>query len=242
MKGFWKKYKSWISGLLFVLVVAGAIVFIAKPLVARIVAISDEIQKKAIDNQINQARIAKIPEMKAQHELFASEAERLNVVVDAGSEVDFIKRLELLAEETGNKIDLKIDEEAATQKGAKAVAKKESSDTTVTEKDASGSATKAKKDLEDIKANLPSAFYLMLHINLEGNYAGFMNFLRQLENFNYYANVVSLNLVKAEKQEEERSGSRDIFSSNPGDFDDSERQSSKNILKSTIDVAVYIKK
>ena len=216
MKDFWEKYKFWINIVSYALLLAALCFFIIKPLLSGIREKSDAIEKVKIDNQISQERIAKLPEMGEMRAVFDQEKKNLNVVLEQNNSVDFIKRLELLAQETGNIISLKIDDVSTAAKDG-----------------ASSKAKKPKKDDESIVSGLPSDKYLFIEITLEGKYENFIQFLYKLENFDYYVNVLSLSLVKEEvDQSADGSGAN---------LKKAENIQPENILVSTLSIAVYIK-
>ncbi|OGI17310.1 MAG: hypothetical protein A2Z52_02905 [Candidatus Moranbacteria bacterium RBG_19FT_COMBO_42_6] len=214
MKDFWKKYKMWISIVLYLLLMAALFLFIGKPLLSEIQEKSDEIQKIKIDNQLSQERIAKLPEMRELHETFDQEKNNLTVALDQDNSVDFIKKLELLAQETGNKISLKIDDNSAVLKSDK---------TSKTKKEKGGSG--------DIASSLPSDKYLSMEITLEGKYENFLTFLYKLENLDYYVNVLSLSLIKMTPEPFNRDGT------SPED----EAVPEESVLISSIRIIVYTK-
>lgn len=216
MKVFWKKYKLWLSIVIWLFLAAISFFFVVSPLLNDIRGKSDEVQKIKIDNEINQGRIAKLPEMKERHVIFGQEESNLSVVLDQSSSVEFIKKLELLAQETGNKIGLKIDDSSELSKN-----------------DKGNAAKKGKNDSEEISANLPSDSYLSMEITLEGKYENFLSFLYKLENLNYYVNVLSLSLVK---ETVNQTSGQDGASAN-----EEERTVEENILISTFRIIAYTK-
>lgn len=216
MKDFWKKYKLWVNIILYFAAMAAVFLLITKPLLLGIQEKSDEIEKVKIDNQISQERIAKLPEMGELHTVFAQEQKNLNVVMDQNNSVDFIKKLELLAQETGNKISLKIDDGSVATKSAN-----------------DSKAVKGKKDAESIMSNLPAENYLSMEITLEGKYENFIQFLYKLENLNYYVNVISLSLAKETVDD---SGGNSGLSPNQ-----EKNIAPKDILVSSLKIIVYIK-
>lgn len=216
MRVFWKKYKLWLSIAIYLSLTAISFFFAVKPLLGDIRGKSDEIQKIKIDNEINQGRIAKLPEMRGLHAIFEQENNNLNVVLDQSSSVEFIKKLELLAQETGNKISLKIDDNSGAAKNDKAsVAKKE------------------KKDSDSMIGNLPSDNYLSMEITLEGKYENFTSFLYKLENLDYYVNVLSLSLIK---ETVNQSVDQNEIKANK-----EERATEEDVLISTLKIAAYTK-
>lgn len=207
------------------LILALVVFFVVIPLLKSIKNKSDETQKKSIDNEMLEARISKIPEMKQLYDSFKVKENDMDIVLDSSREVDFIKKIETVAEETGNKIELKIEEKPVAAKNQKQAG--------------SGEGEKNKKDPEDIKANLPSDNYIIMQINLSGSYSNFMNFLHRLENLDYYVNVLSFQLQKETEEAPRSTGASVVVNPNAKT---AEKAPPKEFLKSAINVAVYVKK
>jgi hypothetical protein len=219
MNAIWKKYNIPLNIAGFLAVLVLVLFFAILPLQKSIQKNSDEIQMKIIDDNISKSRISKIPEMEKVEASFAENKENLNIILNSNNEVDFIKKIEALAEETGNKIDLTIDDPASKNQKPAAVS----------------------KDQADIKNNLPYSKYLSIQINLEGDYAGTLNFIHKLENMNYYVNIISLNMVRdIQDQASTNSGNISPFKANiPGANNDAGK-AKDNILKSNLGVIVYL--
>ena len=201
-----KQHKILVNISFFSVVTVVIMFFVAMPLIRKIKIQTDEIQQKIMDREINQSRLAKLPEMEKRHEIFASQQKNLEVIINSDQEVDLIKKLESLAEETGNKLTLKINDEngKTPQKG------------------------------DDIKSKLPYNNYIVMQLSLEGYYEGFINFIHKLENLNNFVNVTSISLAKAVVENQENNGS--------AGYANNESVPSKEILKSSIEVVVYVKK
>jgi hypothetical protein len=218
-KIFFKRYKFYLNISIFAILLGVGLFFGASWLVKKIKTTADLIQERIIDDEINQMRIAKIPEMESVQQLFNEKESDFNVILDENSEVDFIKKLESLAENTGNRINLKILEgekkdTAPAVKGAK------------------------EKSGEEIKKNLASDKYIIIQINLEGDYMKLLNFIHKLETFNYYANIVSIDVVKSIIEEKDPKLNTAYAARNNAE----QKIMEKEILQSVITVAVYIKK
>lgn len=173
---------------------------------------SDEIQKKNIDNNIYKERVQRIPEMEKTQAVFEGNKNNLKIFLNGSSEVDFIKKIESVAEETGNRITLKIAEDKN-----KKPAKKED-----------------KKDENDIKNALPgNNKYVTIQIGLEGSYENLFNFMRKLENINYYVNVISLDINKTVVEKE-----ASPFA--PAGAEKVDGYIKKEIIKSNLEAIVYL--
>jgi len=231
MKEIVKKYKILIITLTFLTLLLMVIFFVAKPFINRIKEKADNIQKKKLDNQMEKKRIVQIPEMEEDERNILRNEEEIDVILNHNSEVEFIKKLEKIAEQTGNKMTLSVDEKTSNPK------------------------TKADGEKDDKKKsilnNLSYKNYINIKITLEGNYLEFINFINKLENFRYYVNIISLDLKKNVKITEginsETPKSDNIFSApdskslpkNETEKVISKRE--KDTLLSVINIIVYIK-
>jgi hypothetical protein len=219
MRLFLKKYNVWIDIVIFLLVVLLTVFFAILPLKRSIQANSDDIQKKIIDDSLNKSRISKIPEMEKTEEVLEESKSNLNIILANDNEVDFIRKIEALADETGNKVTLKITDETQAVKTAP-----------------------AKKDAaipEDIKSKLPYTKYLPMQIDLEGGYAEALNFIHKLENMQYYVNVISLNMSKSDPSEVSAPKSDGLFGKSAPNVS---QTASEKVLKTSLEVIIYLEK
>lgn len=224
MKRIWEKRKIWITVLGYVALVFAFFYFGVVALIGKIRMNSDEVQKRLIDEEVKEAKLAKIPEMERNHEAFGEKD--LKAVLASEREIDFIKKLESLAEETGNEIDLKIKEND-DQKEASKLPKKDA-------------------DKEEIKNNLPSDSYLVMLINLEGNYSGLVNFIHKLENAENYVNIVS---IESKKEKAANSSSQSASFGSPffaektaNEAGKNKKKGEKEAISSSIEAVVYLEK
>lgn len=221
MKDIWKKHQLGIISISYIIAVILLIYFGLLPFEKKIRDQSDRIQEKTLENEIFEKRIAKVFDLETQFNEYQKNKDQLGTFLQGGEEIDFIKKIEVLAEETQNKISLRIldaeEKKVNTSKDNK----------------------NEKKEISIIE-EMPYKNYLSLEIKLEGNYADLINFLKKIENSDYYLDITSLNLEKAVfvEEHEEKISQDDIFSSksiSPAE------KGEKEILKSTINVIVYKK-
>ncbi len=172
MKDFWKEYKIKLIIAAYVIMAVSFFYFLVMPAVDQIASKANEIQQKKIDKEINEKKLAAVPTMEGDYNEFKNNENNLVIVIESAKEVDFIKELESLAEQTGNKIEFKIQETAG-----KPVAK-------------------AKGTEEDIKSKLANTNYLSMQIALEGNYGSLLNFIHKLENYKNYVNIMTISSEK----------------------------------------------
>jgi len=199
----WKKYKEYIVSVLFFVVLILVYIFIVRPLAAKIGENTDEIQKKIADRTVYEEKTKNLTKIKEQAEIYRKNEDYVkNVLARQDQVVELVEELEKLAKDTGNEIKIEINEEKK-------------------EKD-----KKAKKDEESIK--LPSENYLQMKILVYGKYRDIFNFIKKLENINFWNDIISLNITKRETSQFSRPDNVSIFE-NPGGINPSNEQASKNV-------------
>ncbi|HLN19048.1 MAG TPA: hypothetical protein VK255_02650 [Patescibacteria group bacterium] len=228
MKNIWKQHKIKIVALLYVIISAALLYFMAFFMMKKIINKSDEIQALILDREIENSRVESLAKMEEDFKYSQENIKMLDVVLSQEEGVDFIKKMENIALETGNKISFSVEE---TEK------KKE---------DKSKTANKKEADKEkSIKDSLLYDNYLSIKIDLKGDYKGFISFVNKLENTRNYVNIVSIE-SKTEKESDDKSTSNrsgGIFSPTAIlENQTSPEKKEKNILHSAINVVVYIKK
>lgn len=229
MKEILEKYKILITTLVFLMLLLAVMFFIAGPFVNKIKEKADNIQKKKLDNQMDRERIVKIPQMEETQKIIQENSSMINVILNHDDEVEFIKELEKIAEETENKMTLSVDEKTSNSK------------------------PKIENDKEDKKKGILNSLsynnYISIKVIIEGNYLGFMNFMNKLENFKYYVNIISLDLKKSVEAKGNTDTSRDgsIFSAPSSETlqkntsEENISRKEKDTLLSTINIIVYTK-
>lgn len=229
MKNIWKKHKAPLIIFGYIIIVASFIYFIFIPSVNKIREKSDMIQEKNIDSQMRQASLAAVPEMEAEYNNFLDNQDATDVILNSRDEVVFIKKLETLAAQTGNAINLQIDDPTAANGG--------------TANQPGGAA--AKSGRKTIKDTLSYNKYVSMQIEIKGSYPSFLNFLNKLENDSYYVNVLSVNMQKETVAPDNTvpvdvSSGNNIFSAGNQNGQQKPAAASE-ILDSTLSVVVYIK-
>ena len=209
MKDFLKKNKIAVALVVYVVLIIFFVYFLVMPSVAEISNKAQLIQQQEIDRKMNEERVASLPAMEEGYVLFKESENDLTIIMDSEREVDFIKELEVLAEETKNMIEFRVQEN---------VDKK--------------SVSKKKEGEADIKSKLAYANYLPMQIALEGDYESLLKFMNRLENFHNYVNIVS---VSSEKNEIKETGKNPgpFSASGPA------KENSREVLNTILDVVVY---
>lgn len=229
IKIFWKQHKFAVINVCFVVFVSGLIYSVARPLVNAIAYKSDEIQKRTIDNELNQAKLEKVTELEDEYKYIENNQQSLEVIFSSEEQVNLIRKLENLAAETGNAIELKVLEDA-----------------NATDKKTIGKSGKEKKEEPGIKEEITYEKYASLEITLHGSYSDLLKFLHKLENSTQYINVISL---KVEKLKEAKAKNSDQFSQVgsiflPADntIPEENDKKEKETLKSVVNVIAYLRK
>ena len=157
---------------------------------------------------------------------FESNQPAMDVILGAQDEVDFIKKLEAIAQETGNTISLQVNDLAA------------------------GSSAKNKKKDEDksIREKLKYPNFISMSISLTGNYANLVNFIKKLENTPYYVNIISLDCKKEVETSEKKvavepTSQVGIFmpGGNPAPAPERIISEQEEVLNSILSVVIYTK-
>jgi hypothetical protein len=222
MKIFWKKYKILVLFFGYLLFLGAFIYGVIFTLIKNIKQNVDSVQSNILDDQIDKKKLSQVPELEKSYATFSSGEEKLAVILPPEKEVDFIKSLEGLAEETGNEISLRLikdDEEKAS-------------------KDKIGGVVESNE--KKLKTELPHGNYINIQLELKGEYLELINFMQKVENFGYYINVLSLDLKK-EKVSEEKKLVRNLPEPQLPAENPAEENKKKEFLRSLIELIVYIK-
>jgi hypothetical protein len=218
MKKFFKKHRVWIWSVIYAFLAGGFFYWGIFSLTGNIKMNLDKVQKKALDNEIKQAKIAKIPEIEKKLTQANENEKKLTGLLGKDQEVDFIKKLEALANETKNEIDLKINETSSL---------------------ASKSPEKAEvKNVSGIK--LLDHKYISFRATLKGDYYGLVNFMKKLENFEYFVNVLSFS-SNLEKDNQVRTLDNPFLAKlEENNSAAGGQEKTKTFLKTQLDFIVYI--
>jgi hypothetical protein len=230
MKNIWKNHKIKIIILAYIIITGFLLYFSISYATKKIREKSDEIQSQVLDREIENSRVSAISEMENDHAYSQENKNALGILLSSEEGVDFIKKMENIAQETGNTITFKVEEATQDKKPVSTQAKKENAEKT-------------------IKDSLTYDSYISIQINLKGDYNGFISFLNKLESTRNYINIISLE-SKTEKETSDNSNSDKnnqeigVFTPIPVISSDKKptEKKEKNILHSTINIALYTKK
>jgi Na+-translocating ferredoxin:NAD+ oxidoreductase RnfG subunit len=227
MKEAIEKYKITLILLFYAVVFFLVAQFVFFPFGKKIEEKAYEIQARNLDSQMERERTKKIPEMEEDWKKIQEKKDVFAVIIGPNEEVDFIKKMESIAEATGNKISLKILE------------KLESKDAERSKR----SAEKKEEGDKPIKESLGYEKYIILEIILEGGYSNLVDFVKKIENDSHYVNIVSINAKKVLENESGLTASvpQSAFFQNspelPGQLSEK-----KEIISSALEAVVYIEK
>lgn len=181
---FSTKHKISIIIIAYLGIIWAAFTFFISPLIGQVSLKADKIQENIMDRESQAKRMAELSKLKEQFEMVEREENKIKVFLTKERAIDLIKNLESLADKTGNKISIEIDEKSQV----------------VSEKDAKN---------PGIMDDLPKFNFMKLKITLTGSYNGMVNFMTKLENLDYYSDVISINMNQGESLGV--SSSQDLF-------------------------------
>ncbi|MFA7319556.1 MAG: hypothetical protein WC022_03115 [Parcubacteria group bacterium] len=170
MKNIWSKYKFIITVAVYAVLVVVFMYYAVRPLVSGIRLRAYQAQSKSIDREIEKAQIERLPEIKKEWSDYESRQSVMNVILSQPDQVNFIESIETMAQTSGNKITLKIED------GSKNIS----------------FAAKSK----EIMSKVAYPDYFPIEINLEGDYDGLVNFMHMLENNQFYVDVIAVSSKK----------------------------------------------
>jgi len=211
------KYKLSILIVLYLVLLAIGVYFLIMPLIKNLRSQVYQIQAKAIDREAEKKRVEKLPDIEKEWNDYGSQKDALDVILGQADQVSFIENVESIAEKTGNKIDMKIED------NAKSVA----------------FAAKSK----DILKEVVYPDYFPIQIDLEGSYPGLINFLHMLENNRFYVDVIAISSTKNSSD----IGNQSPFSAGniiggSAPQQDNDQKTSQDTIKTEMTVIVYTKK
>lgn len=218
MNNFFKKQRETITIIAYICIVVVLVYFVILPLLLKIKGVNDQIQEGKMKQEIAGQQLEELPKIQQQYDMLQENEGSVNVLLDKDNAVIIIERLEKLAEDSGNKIEISI-QNSQIQKN---------------------SAIATDKTATLINA-LPSTDYLQIQILLTGDYNKIVHFVDKLENIEYYSDIIGIKIRQSDPAA--NTGVADPFGSssltnsnkildkvNPGD------------LVSTLDVVFYTKK
>lgn len=177
MKNFFQKRREIIAICAYFGVVFVVVYFAIMPLMKKIEEKNNEIQEEKINQEIVRKRMEELPGIQKQYEILKSSDDLSGILLDKNNAIVLIEKLEKVAEQTGNTISIEVQDAVAV--------------------DPKKTASKGKVTSDNILVSeLPSSDYLQLKIKLNGKYEAILNFIQSLENFEYYGDIIEIQITK----------------------------------------------
>jgi Tfp pilus assembly protein PilO len=231
MKDFIKKHKIVLILVIYVLLIGAVFYFVIRYFFSSIESNNNKIQETMLDQENKKKRIDELPRLQEQYQMIAMNEGKMTYLLTEDRAVDLIKEVEDLAEKTGNSINI----EMLSDKDKSAVKQPNN--------------IKKDSNIMDLRASLPGADYLEMNIHLTGEYSNLLNFMKKIENVEYYDDIVSI--VISVDDESSKSDALSPFSSasavttnqNPDQQNsNSPSLEQKTKINSTIGAVFYLKK
>lgn len=229
MKKFFQQQRELIALLAYGLVIFAIVYFAIFPLMNKINEVNNQVQEETLNQEIVKKHIEELPRIQKQYDNLNSGPELTEVLLDNTRAVVLIEKLENLAQQSGNVINITVQEVAGTE------VKK-------------SSAKLKAGDEVPISDELPNQSYLRLKIILSGKYDSIISFMGALEKFEYYGDIIGIQMTKDNEKNSAQSsgismgaGISNPFSTSIKDFG-AIMKNTENRLNASLDVAFYLKK
>lgn len=166
----------------------------------------DDIQKLSVTREHREKQLERLPDLEAQHTLIDEHADRLSIILTKDRIVEFIQRIERLAEEEDITVEIESRDNAFLESKVTPAEKKD-----VPAKPAATAADKAEEAADSVKkaassketgiiTELPLKKYLKLTITVTGEYGNVVRFLHRLETLPYALDVIGLNMKQRSEE------------------------------------------
>jgi Tfp pilus assembly protein PilO len=174
MKEFIKKYKVIVAIAAYVVLIAGLFYFVVGRIVTKIQGVGDQIVQQDLAAQSKQQQVNEIPKMQQQFDEISSKNDVLsNMFLNKNDAVKLIEQVEDLAKQCQVSVDISVQDNQVAPK-PQAPATPGASPTVV--------------------GSLPGSNYLKFTFNLKGSYNNIVEFMSRLENMQYYADIISMDI------------------------------------------------
>jgi Tfp pilus assembly protein PilO len=176
MKEFLKKNRIYISIIAYLMVLGGLCFFVARPIISNITKRNNEIQERIASQEMKKEKLSELPVIRNQFGMLEAQEGKMSIPLNESNVVNLVEKIEKIADDTGNKVKIELPEN----------------------QDDTKKATKAKKiddkAVKPILENLPSNKYIKINITLTGKYRNFIDFVKKMENTEYYCDLVSFKI------------------------------------------------
>lgn len=214
MKNFFQKQREIIAIVVYIGVIAILVYFVILPLISKIEGVNNQIQEESMKQEIVKQQLAELPKIQQQYEALQENEGSIDVLLNKDNAVTLIEKLETLADNCGDKIEISV-QNSQSQKNIAVVT--------------------AKKNTDDA---LPSADYLQMQITLTGDYNKIVDFISKLESMEYYSDITGVEIKQSDIAE--NTGVINPFnSSSSNKISD---KSNQGDLEAILNVVFYTKK
>lgn len=221
MKKIFQKQREIIIILTYVGVILVLVYFVILPLLSKIEGVNNQIQEESMKQEIVKQQLGELPKIQQQYDTLQKNEGTIDVLLDKNKAVTLIESLEKLAQDSGNKIEISV-QNSQLQKNVTVATTKTPADKTLIN-------------------TLPSSDYLQMQIILTGDYNKVVNFISKIENMEYYSDIIGIKMMHSDL-----AGNNEVINSfNSVSINNSDKISSKSNaggLKATLDVVFYTKK
>jgi hypothetical protein len=197
MSEFLKKNRQYVTIATILVIFWASVQFGILPLISLINEKSNLIQEKSLDRENRMKRIQELPKLKEQFNVVSEKEPVFQVLVKKEEALMLIEDIESIAKDSGNKIEIKIQDPAKNDTNS-SNAKKDSSK----DKD---------KKVDESLLKPANDNYLAMDISISGTYNSLVAFIQKIENMKYWSDIISIKVSMASPEDQSRS--TDIFSS-----------------------------
>ena len=217
MKDIWKKQKILFIVLAYLVLLPLIFTFGVRPLLEGVNKKRIGIEEQKINYEIRKTQISNLPTIQSQLEEIKKDEDALNILIKKSDVLSLIERLEFIAEQTGNEIDISIPEKDTFQE------KK---------------SNKESKDRENLVDSRPNNDYLAVDIKITGTFQNIYNFIYKVENMGYFSDIVSFEILKSILKEEVKSGG--LLEKNNPDKLEENIEMGDNLLSANLKIFFYL--
>ena len=108
MKKIFQKQREIIIIFAYVGVVLALIYFIILPLLSKIEGVNNQIQEESMKQEIVKQQLGELPKIQQQYNTLQTNEGAIDVLLDKDKAVALIESLEKLAQDSGNKIEISV--------------------------------------------------------------------------------------------------------------------------------------
>jgi hypothetical protein len=250
MKKFFKKNKIGILILIYLGLIAAFVYFLAMPSIRNIYDLADQIEKKNIDNQKSRDRISQIPRMENAYDEYQAKKDTTDVILGNDQTIEYIKKIESMAEITGNKIQIKISDIVDKSKDKKNVPAQAAATSAAQPGTPAPGPTNPNEE-KGITDKLAYDKFLPVQVTLQGEYQNLVNFINKIENDRYFVDITSVQIKEVTDYSStiDLSNNKNVFQAANQMPEGSENKPApptppkpKQAISSNLDLIIYLKK